>query len=203
MESYSKSDLLRFFRVFELNIKAFAKLVFNSISGTDREETLDFLFNQKSTLFPAAHLLRDQHISQTDSQVRDSMCYLSDTEITQAVTNQLALYQSLTPLEFRSLYRPYDVLYAWKDFDPSNDQRALLFQRAFDTDIEFIETLSSLKYIDPSSQNRAPYIPENYLKHFFDVVSLKKRLESLATGSKDYVDEAKELLKLWRASSDD
>lgn len=203
MANFSRSTTLGFSKLFELSIKTFAQLVFKSLSGVERSETLTFIFNQKSTLYPAAHLLRDQYISKNEGHKGSDKCYLSDAEIAEAVANQLSLYKTLTAAEFRSLFRPYDVLYAWKDFEPSNDNRAALFASAFDTDIGFIETLSSLKYVNSSTQNGVPHIPENYLKHFVDVELVKKRLESLALADNGLSSKANELLKLWWASSND
>jgi KAP family P-loop domain len=199
MEERSKKDaLFGFTKLFDINLKAFARLVFKSISGSEREDALTAIFKQRNTLCPAANLIRDQyHAAKKEGYERGEKFYLSDVEFADLVADQVALYEALTPLDFRALPGPYDVLYAWKDIAESKEGPAKLLTEAFKEDSEFLETLSALRYVSSSAQNGVARIPEEFLKHFVDAKATKERLRSLAHGSGEHSAKASELLDLW------
>jgi hypothetical protein len=204
MEGGSKRDsLFGFTKLFEINLAGFARLVFKSISGPERKAALTAIFKQKSTICPAATLIRGQyHAANKEGYDKEEKLYLSDEELKEFISSQVKLYGALTPSELRRLSGPYDVLFAWKHLTESSDGPAKLLAKAFKEDGEFLETLSALKYVSSSAQGGVPHIPEDYLQHLIDAKAIKDRLKSLARGSGAHSAKAAELLELWWGSSD-
>jgi hypothetical protein len=81
----------------------------------------------------------------------------------------------------------------------SYDGPKKLLAEALKGDDEFLETLSTLRYLSSSAQKGVPHIPEDYIKHFVEVKTTKDRLISLSDGKSEYSAKAAELLKLWWA----
>ena len=199
MEGHSKKDaLFGFANLFDIKFNALARLVFKAIAGSERSDALTAIFAEKATLCIGASLIRDQyHQARKEGHEKETKFYLSDDELDSVILSQINLYKALKPEHLWALSKPYDVLFAWQIVKDDDIGPGGLLAEALNSDHDFLETLSALRYVSSSAQNGVAHIPEGILESLIDTKATKERLTFLANGSGEYSVRASELLGLW------
>lgn len=198
LERFSKSTGWGFEKEFKRGLHRIFIAHFKKEIGETRDETIDRIFGDKKLISVSADFLRAQMSASTkDDYEKKEHLAISESELEYAKFKQLEIYNSLNSDELISLSDPYEVLLAWSEIENSIDGPSALIQRAIETDVGFLDTLSALKLVTSTAQNGIARIPQNYLATFVDASVLKVRLTKLAHSNSQHAERAKRLLDLW------
>src|SRR5690606_26501071 len=183
---------------FRSSIVEFARLTFKALDSSERSSRIEEVFGRREFLMTSSSLLANQIAAAAKGEYdREKELFLTATELKKARSLQLGIFGSLTPQEFRSLPEPFNILFAWKAAAATDNYVKKFLDNAMSDDVEFIETLSTLKTVTSSEQHDVPHIPEAFLANFTDAKLVKQRLDKLASGRTILAPQAADLAKLW------
>lgn len=186
-----------FWTIFEFNLKGFAKTALSIQEDPEREQIIHLVFYSLANILPASRLMRHQlSLLKKSDYERAENSFLSAEELRDISAKQIEFYESLTPAAWRMLEDPFDILYAWKDATGSNEAPGKFLEMAMVSDDDFLNTLSALRCVTSSAQNRVAHVPEAFIAQFIDAESVKERLEKLAHEGTE-TERAAGLLRLW------